>query len=601
MPIAQNPETGETLFLTPEGQWEKAQLAENPQTGERMAYDGQAWVTLGAKAETVENNLPDDRSAGIRAIRGAGQVAGGFADSALEAIGSIPDAVSLGLRKVGLPSPEDHRFYTEALKSGYLAAGDALTAPVRPMLPDAGTMAPESDVEKALYGAGRGAGDAAAMMVPGAAVGKMAKAGSATQGVGRMLASQPIMQGMAGATGGAVGQATDNPYLGIAAAMATPYAMGAARRAITPIKNQLSGEQRRLAELLESNGVELTAAQKTGSKPLQYMESVFGDLPLTSGPQSQIASGQRAAFNRMALQKAGINADNAAPEVLDDAFRSIGRRFDDLASQTTVKADKTLFDDIERTAENYARRLPTDIKPVFRSYVDDIMGMRDAMRQTGSVAEIDGQSYQNVASGLRKAARGAKSNPDLQSALNGLVDSLDDVMIRSTSPELGAAWKSTRREYRNLLTIDDAMSRGTQVDRSSADIPLSGLRIAVKAKDASGYSRGRGDLNDISRAGEFLGAAQPPNSGTATRSLITNALTYGPSGALLTGDPVLAAGGLTGTLLGPRLAQKAYNSNLVRGYLTNQLLHSPVNNPALQAKIGIAQSRGPLVDALLGN
>jgi hypothetical protein len=48
MPIAVNPDTGETVYLTPEGQWAPARTAVNPQTKETLAFDGQQWAPLPA-------------------------------------------------------------------------------------------------------------------------------------------------------------------------------------------------------------------------------------------------------------------------------------------------------------------------------------------------------------------------------------------------------------------------------------------------------------------------------------------------------------------------------------------------------------------------
>lgn len=43
MPLATNPQTGESVYLTDDGQWQPAPRAKNPQTGEEVLFDGKAW------------------------------------------------------------------------------------------------------------------------------------------------------------------------------------------------------------------------------------------------------------------------------------------------------------------------------------------------------------------------------------------------------------------------------------------------------------------------------------------------------------------------------------------------------------------------------
>lgn len=66
MPIAHNPDTGETLFLDSDNQWKPAQQAINPKTREMMAFDGKDWVHVDNAAaksvakEMASGNAKDD-------------------------------------------------------------------------------------------------------------------------------------------------------------------------------------------------------------------------------------------------------------------------------------------------------------------------------------------------------------------------------------------------------------------------------------------------------------------------------------------------------------------------------------------------------------
>jgi DNA-directed RNA polymerase subunit F len=59
MPIAVNPSTGETVYLTPNGTWEKAQTAVNPQTKEMLAFDGEGWKPVEAKSKGILGYIDD--------------------------------------------------------------------------------------------------------------------------------------------------------------------------------------------------------------------------------------------------------------------------------------------------------------------------------------------------------------------------------------------------------------------------------------------------------------------------------------------------------------------------------------------------------------
>lgn len=74
MPIATNPQTGETVYLTPDGQWAKAQTAVNPQTKETLAFDGSEWKPVPQQSKGVLGFVAD---AGRSVAHGA---TFGFAD-----------------------------------------------------------------------------------------------------------------------------------------------------------------------------------------------------------------------------------------------------------------------------------------------------------------------------------------------------------------------------------------------------------------------------------------------------------------------------------------------------------------------------------------
>jgi hypothetical protein len=300
-------------------------------------------------------------------------------------------------------------------------------------------------------------------------------------------------------------------------------------------------------------------------------------------------------------------------------LRDIGARFDDVILRTPqVNIDPQFDQAIAQAVHEYGRRLPTDVRPVFDSYVDDIAQMTRAARQPGVTnVSVDGQTYQNIASDLRQAMRAARANPALQDAIGGLQEALDGAMQRSVPREVATDWAEARRHYRNLLQIDKAMAMAPQADAAAGNIPLGGLSNAVRANDPRGFARGRGDLNDVARVGQFLGSTKIPDSGTANRSNMIALLKGAPvtggaaamtgsAGAMMTGgDPLLtalsAAGGAATTGLGyalPRVLQALMNSRPGQAYLRNNMAPGPTarNRAEMLAKILAAQTTGNAVE-----
>jgi hypothetical protein len=67
MPIATNPDTGETVYLTDDGRWEKARTAVHPETKKSMAYDGKGWVDVPLR---ITVNKKADMGRGGAAVEG---------------------------------------------------------------------------------------------------------------------------------------------------------------------------------------------------------------------------------------------------------------------------------------------------------------------------------------------------------------------------------------------------------------------------------------------------------------------------------------------------------------------------------------------------
>lgn len=553
-------------------------------------------VTLsdGRELEFPDGMTPDAMKAAILKLPGATPPAGGtvmsavgnlgrgFNDSLAETLGAPVDLIGKGARAIGLPIPEDAVGGSQSIKRLIRGVTDV-----------AGVPAQDTTLDRAAYGAGRGVADAATIALPAAGVARAARAGSVTQGVANTLAAQPVAQIASGAVGGAVGEATDNPLLGAGAALAVPLAAAGARRAVTPFRSQLTPEQARLAAAAQREGIPLTPGQKTGSAPLQTMESAFTQLPFTSGVQNEIRDTQQRAFNRAVLQRAGVDADRATIDTLNDARNRLGGAIGDIANRNTLDASPIGFLDELVAASNNARRYAaSDVERATINRIDDILGKVEA----GDT--IPGRAYRELDSAIGRSIRGTQ-NGDLRTHLSEVRNILRAQMDASISPADAAEWQNLRRHYANLMTIAATMKPGA-AGSAKGDISPRGLAGALNQSTGGGYVWGRGDLNELSRIGREFVSEQVPDSGTARRTAMMNLLSgggLGTAGALAGGIPGAAAG-----LLAPRAAQMIYNHPAVQAYLTNQVVPGGVNRGllgAVAAAQGVGQTRGLLNQGLL--
>lgn len=385
--------------------------------------------------------------------------------------------------------------------------------------------------------------------------------GAASEGAGQMTKGTPL-----------------EPYARFAGGLAGGLVPDLMRRAITPMP--ISPERAKLVNTLKNEGVELTAGQKTGNKPLQYAESEIG-----GGKAAYLMERQGEQFTAAALRKAGISAERATPEVIDKAFSSIGQKFDGLAARNSIVPDRQLATDLVAVGTDYASAVPQSAQvPAVKN---SLLELANKM-QTGP---ISGEFYKAMRSRLDRVAR-SSADPEAKMALRGMMESLDDAMERSIaatgSQDLGA-WRQVRKDYRNMLVIEQAAT-GAGEKAAEGLISPSALRNAtIQKQTRRAYARGKGDFADLARAGEAT--MKPlPNSGTAPRTAARAVGTSLPAliGAALGGQVGGAESILLGGLLGSGLPYgvgRTLMSKPVQAYLGNQLLANPAALPLLRREL----------------
>lgn len=320
------------------------------------------------------------------------------------------------------------------------------------------------------------------------------------------------------------------------------------------------GPREDAVEVMRQEGVPLTAGQKTGNRTTQYAESEIGGTATEAAMDKQ-----REAYTQAALKRAGVDATRATPDVMDAAFSKLGDHFDNLAANTSVPLDIRLQNDLLSVVDDYHNTVATPA-PIVERMVNRVGEL--AAKNGGT---LKGESYQSIRSELGSYIK--RSSGETQQYLRDLQEALDDAVERQLSPDLLKAWQVTRTRYKNLLDIEDAVSRAGP-DAALGLVSPANLAGSLRRGNRRAYVRGKGDLNSLARAG--VATMTPlPQSGTAPRQAVRN-LMMGPTsfaGALAGHDtaglPGAIAGGAAG-MLAPWLLGRGMLSKPGNAFLSGE-------------------------------
>lgn len=385
---------------------------------------------------------------------------------------------------------------------------------------------------------------------------------------------------------------------------AEPWARGIAgvaggvggAKLITPAAPASVARQAAVAAL-ERENIPLTAGQRTGSRPIQWMESTAADMPGSAGRAQQVQAAQRAAYDRAITERVADRGQLTArgvpedvnlpdPRVATAGRQSLGDEYTRLSQRNQIRSDPQLQSDLAAAQTNYERNvLPSQRTRDVEAVRNDIV---DRLVQGQGV--LPGAEYQAIRSQLGTNARGAASQPYLATALRDTRNALDRAMQRGLSPQDAAAWALNNRRYANMKQIEPAVA--------GAGENLSPARVAQTARSGRNaqYAQQQGDLDELSRAASIV-LKDLPQSGTAPRTAMQSlfnipALLSAGGGGLLgsTLGPVGTAAGIAA----PFAAARAVVSRPGQAYLGNQALSQRVRDVIAQtlAQQAISQPSG---------
>lgn len=373
----------------------------------------------------------------------------------------------------------------------------------------------------------------------------------------------------------AAGQMTEGtaaePLARIGGAMVGGRLANLPARAYTPAP--ATPERLRQVQMLDNSGVTaLTAGQRTGNVNLRYAEDAAMNTPWSGARAADMKQAQGEQFTRAALQRAGVNADNVSGPVMDQAFRDIGQRFDQLTAATSARLQRADQMRLDNAVRDYNRITPPSQRvPAIEAIVADI--------RSHAGNPIPGPVYARYRSMMESNARALQArDPIAADALRDIRTTLDDAAERAMPAQLRGDWQEVRRHYRNLLVIEKAAA--TNGATEGVLTPSSLLNATKQVQGKRAYVRGQGDFADLARAGQTV-LRELPNSGTAQRQAamqLGQMAAGGALGAFGYGGPEGAAAGAVAPFLVKGMMARAMMSRPMQAYLANQAIPQNVIN-----------------------
>lgn len=317
--------------------------------------------------------------------------------------------------------------------------------------------------------------------------------------------------------------------------LSTPTAM------LGPSGAKMTPTRAAALDVMKKEGIPLTGGQSTMSKKVMYSESQLGGRAAQDFQEKQLK-----AFTKAALKSAGVASDIADPAILRQAYDDASNKFGSLASITKPIISAPIYRDMLKVADDYTQLKGVNSAPILENVIQRIGTM--ASNNGGA---LKGEQYKTLITDIRKYVTNS-TDVELKAALGELRELVDDAVEQSMGGKTLAAWQKLRAQYRNLITVTDAVAGGGEMALQGIIDPIS-LNNAVKTNVGKrNYAKGYGDLNELSRAGRLV-MPKLPDSGTPSRAGAIGGAIGTPSAAMLSyiasgGDLKVALGAGAATL-----------------------------------------------------
>jgi len=282
-------------------------------------------------------------------------------------------------------------------------------------------------------------------------------AGGAT-GLGGLLAR---LTGGA-ATGAASAAAVDpqDARMGAIVGAALPAGAMALGKGAQAVGRSLRGapvapEVRALYERAGALGIDVPADRIVNSKPLNAMAASLNYVPFSGRAATEQKMAEQ--MNRAVSRTFGQDSSNVT-KALDTASKELGAKFDDVLKNNAVFVDEQLVKELAESANRAANELGKDGAGIIARQVDDIVSK-------AATGQIDGQTAYNIKRTLDRIS--SRNTPEAFYARD-LKKALMNALDRSLGPDQAKAFAETRKQYSNMLALENLAPSGAEGGISAA-------------------------------------------------------------------------------------------------------------------------------------
>ena len=358
----------------------------------------------------------------------------------------------------------------------------------------------------------------------------------------------PVIQGAVYGAGAGEG----NPVERVPDALLGGAVSGAVSKALPPITEG--------AKKLIKAGTPVTVGQAVGGG-IRKVEQALKSIPFLGDPIVEAEIRATQGFNKSAfakvlepLKKYGVNPNKelkgkeTGNQLYSTAESIISKNYDKLVPKLKFPNQSDLqpiYDDI---ILKQAEFMPKNVNNAFLRDMDEIV-----YKNFGADGVLTGQGFKNIQSGLRRKIRNFANDPSeitrgYGRAYSEVLDGLTDT-LKKNNPDLAVQLNDLDFSFKMLNLAGKAVERSLNKEGTFTPSALMG---AVRQSDQSlrkgDVRKGQALFQDLANEGMALNMTLP-DSGTATRSLLTTGVGLNTAGAGLGADPVVT-GLLTGGVIG---------------------------------------------------